>query len=119
VRHAGGRTAINVGSVGLPFNRDRRAQYAVLTWAGEGWEVEMRRVEYDLEEIFDVYRRSGFLDAGGVTARLLYMELEHATPLLVPFIEWARAHGVPAVSEQVEPFLRRHPPEKGEQGRPK
>lgn len=121
VRHAGGRTAINVGSVGLPFNRDRRAQYAILTRSGEeGWEVEMRRVEYDLEEIFDIYRRSGFLAAGGVTARLLYLELEHATPLLVPFIEWARSHGVSAVSEQIEPFLRRHPPEKGERrGRPK
>ncbi len=103
---------VNVGSVGLPFNRDRRAQYAVFErdtgrW---GWRLEMRQVGYDLERIFTVYETSGFLEAGGVTARLLRLELEHAAPLLVPFIEWARAAEVPAASEQLEPFFRFHRP---------
>jgi len=107
-RAAAGRRAVNVGSVGLPFNRDRRAQYAIFhrrRGAAEGFEVEFRQVAYDLEEIFEIYRSSGFLERGGITARLLYLELEHATPMLVPFLEWVRARGVRASETELEAFL--------------
>jgi len=80
---------VNVGSVGLPFNRDTRAQYAVLHGDADGWEVELRQVPYDLERIFRTYDTSGFLAEGGITARLLRLELEHASPVLVPFLLWA------------------------------
>ena len=99
-------TVVNVGSVGLPFNRDRRAQYAIFTGGPEGWHAELRQVPYDLDRIYEIYETSGFLAEGGVTARLLRMELEHATPILVPFIEWARTTGTEVVSDQIEPFLR-------------
>lgn len=82
---------VNVGAVGLPFNRDHRAQYAIFTDGGDhGWQVEQRQVGYDLEQIFEIYETSGFLASGGVTSRLLRMELEHASPILVPFLEWAK-----------------------------
>lgn len=105
VRHvegAGGGLVVNVGSVGLPFNRDPRAQYAIFTApqdADAEWGVELRQVEYRLDETVAVYESTGFLAAGGVTARLLQMELEHAVPFLVPFLEWARTGGrTPALS---------------------
>lgn len=110
-REAG--VAVNVGSVGLPFNADRRAQYAILTRDGEaavGWRVELCQVAYDLAEIFEIYDTSGFLAAGGVTARLLRMELEHAVPLLVPFLHWTRVRGVPAAFETLDAFLEEHRP---------
>jgi predicted phosphodiesterase len=40
----GGRLLVNPGSVGLPFDGDRRAAYAL--WHG-GRDIELRRVEYD------------------------------------------------------------------------
>lgn len=80
---------VNVGSVGLPFNGDRRAQYAVIAIANDRIEVEFRQVAYDLGEILAIYESSGFLAAGGVTAQLLKMELEQAQPFLVPFLHWA------------------------------
>jgi len=43
-RGAGNRLLVNPGSVGMPFDSDRRAAYAL--WHG-GAEVELRRVEYD------------------------------------------------------------------------
>ena len=43
-RAAGPRTLVNPGSVGLPFDGDRRAAYAL--WRG-GDDFELRRVEYD------------------------------------------------------------------------
>lgn len=105
VRELAEGMVVNVGSVGLPFNGDRRAQYAIFERHGDGWTVEPRQVTYDLEETFRIYETSGFLAAGGVTARLLRLELEHATPLLVPFIEWARATGSEASTRRLDDFL--------------
>lgn len=110
-----GGLVVNVGSVGLPFNRDRRAQYAILqregsSSEGPGWRVEHRRVPYDLEAVFRVYEDSGFLAEGGVTARLLRMELEHASPLLVPFLQWAEVTGREPSEEGIEEFLAFHRP---------
>ncbi len=82
---------VNVGAVGLPFNRDHRAQYAIFSAGGRhGWRVELCQVAYDLERIYEIYESSGFQAEGGVTSHLLRMELEHASPILVPFLEWAK-----------------------------
>lgn len=97
---------VNVGSVGLPFNGDPRAQYAILSQGGpHGWQAEPRQVAYDREDIFTRYRATGFLAAGGITARLLWLELEHAVPLLVPFLEWAKAAGVTPSREELDAFF--------------
>lgn len=97
---------VNTGSVGLPFNRDPRAQYALFTRGGPfGWRVELRQVPYSREQIYKIYESSGFLAAGRVTAQLLRLELEHATSLLVPFLDWARAHELEPNTGQLEAFL--------------
>jgi len=95
----------NVGAVGLPFNRDRRAQYAILREDAGEWSVDFRRVDYDLDRTMAIYETSGFLAAGGITARLLAMELEHAAPFLVPFMKWAEAKGRPARISEIDSFL--------------
>jgi predicted phosphodiesterase len=102
---------VNVGSVGLPFNGDPRAQYAVLQVDGDEVELEMRRVDYDRSRVLDVYEESGFLEAGGATAHLLRMELMTARPHLVPFLKWAEAtRRVPLLSE-VDEFLELFDPD--------
>lgn len=112
VREVAGGWVVNVGSVGLPFNRDPRAQYAILRSDPQtGWRAEPRQVPYDRERIFEIYERTGFLAEGGVTARLLRLELEHATPLLVPFLEWAKVVGAPATSDQLAAFFEAYRPE--------
>ena len=79
---------VNVGSVGLPFNRDPRAQYALFHRDGDDWEVQPRLIEYDRRETYDIYERSGFLAEGGITAELLKLELEESTAYLVAFLKW-------------------------------
>ncbi len=111
VRELGERLVINVGSVGLPFNSDPRAQYAILSSGGPfGWQAELRQVEYDRQRFYEIYESSGFLAEGGVTATLLRLEVEHAKPLLVPFIEWARRSGLEPCSEHLEAFFEFHRP---------
>ena len=105
-----GGLIVNVGAVGLPFNRDRRAQYAILREDDGAWTAQFRQVEYDLQEIRSIYRSTGFLLAGGITARLLEMELEHATPFLVPFLKWAAATHRPPHLSELAAFLREYDP---------
>ncbi len=106
-----GGEVVNVGSVGLPFNRDRRAQYAIFESGGEGWSVEFRQVEYDLAETLAIYESSGFLAAGGVTARLLRLELEQAAAFLVPFLKWASLVGVEPRASRIDEFLDFYDPD--------
>ncbi len=51
VRQVGRLTLVDVASVGLPKDGDRRAGYGLLTWADGGWSVEQRRVEYPVEAV--------------------------------------------------------------------
>jgi len=106
VRETPGGLVVNVGSVGLPFNGDPRAQYAIFTQKRDHWEVELRQVDYDREAFLTTYKTSGFMDAGGVTAELLTHEIRHARPFLVPFIKWSAATGrEPADMDALPEFL--------------
>jgi predicted phosphodiesterase len=108
VRELPSGTVVNVGSVGLPFNRDHRAQYAIFrppASDGDGWGVELRQVPYDLEATLRIYEETGFLARGGITARLLRIELEEAAPVLVPFMEWARVRRVAPTPEALDDFF--------------
>ncbi|MCP3979179.1 MAG: metallophosphoesterase family protein [bacterium] len=105
VRRLRNGLVVNVGAVGLPFNRDRRAQYAILERTGHGWEVELRQIDYSVSAVLEIYENTGFLTQGGVTAQLLRLELENAAPFLVPFIKWAEVAEVPVASSEIDTFL--------------
>jgi predicted phosphodiesterase len=51
-RTVAGRRVVNVGSVGLPFDGDPRAGYALIDLQpGGGYQVTLRRVAYDVEAV--------------------------------------------------------------------
>ena len=52
IREVGVIEVVNPGSVGLPFDGDRRAAYALLAPDGS---FELRRVDYDFEAALDAY----------------------------------------------------------------
>ena len=52
-RELGNWRWINVGSVGLPFDGDARACYALLHFEGAGLRVEHRRAAYDVGAVID------------------------------------------------------------------
>lgn len=89
------RTVVNVGSVGLSFDGDRRGCWALCErdTEAESWRVELRRVDWDLDALRLVYESSGFGQAAGVTGELLWLEHEQARPWLVPFLGWCQALG--------------------------
>lgn len=89
VRQSEGRLVVNVGSVGLSFDGDPRASYAILSRRAGVWSAEIRRLDYDRDAFLEVYRTSGFLESGGTMARALEHEVRTARSHLVPFITWA------------------------------
>ena len=93
-RRWGGRTFLNTGAVGTPFNGDPRAQYLVLTSESGRWQPEFRAVPYDRDDALAAFHDTGFLDEGGLSARIFYAELLHARSYLTPFQMWAERRGV-------------------------
>lgn len=50
---------LNPGSVGQPRDGDPRAAYAIVTVQEDGFDVDLRRVEYDIETVQDQIRNVG------------------------------------------------------------
>jgi len=96
---------VNVGSVGLPFNGDARAHYALFEYADGDWEVELRRIDYDRDQFLEIYRETGFLEEGGLTASILRLEVERARPYLVPFMKWTEIEEVAPSESNFGDFL--------------
>jgi putative phosphoesterase len=65
-----GRTLVNVASAGLPKDGDPCAHYAILTWRSDGWEVQSRRVAFDVDKVARQLKRSGMPDAAKHIATL-------------------------------------------------
>ena len=56
-----GRFFINPGSCGFPLDYDTRAAYTLLKPVnGSEWQITERRVDYDMNSIFEAMRSSGF-----------------------------------------------------------
>ncbi len=107
VRHWGHYTVLNTGSVGSPFNGDPRAQYLVLTLEGGAWVPQFRRVPYDHAAALRAFEDSGFLDQGGLSARIFYEESSNARSYLVPYMMWCEEHAHAHGETSWEEFRRR------------
>jgi len=70
VREAAGGLIVNAGSVGMPFDGDPRAAWAVLTLAGGAWRAEIVRTEYDREAVARDLLTSGHPDAETFARRI-------------------------------------------------
>ena len=64
-------TLVDVASVGMPRDGDQRAVYAVLSWDRGGWQIEHRRVPFDIEAVARDYVAVGFPGAEEAARRLL------------------------------------------------
>ena len=57
---------INVGSVGMPLDRSPEAKYVIATRDKTGWNVEFRRLAYDVAAVMQAFDQRGLQAAGGV-----------------------------------------------------
>ena len=85
---------LNTGAVGVPFNRDPKAQYLILELVENKWQADFRRVPYDRQAALDAFDSSGYLAAGGLSSKLFQLEVENARSYLTPFWMWTEKQGL-------------------------
>lgn len=108
-RRWGPHLILNTGAVGSPFNRDPRAQYLVMTLENNAWKYEFRQLEYDREAALHEFERSDYIQAGGLSAYIFRLELEHARSFLTPFWMWTEERGLKQNWETWEKFKLARP----------
>ncbi|MEJ2289452.1 MAG: metallophosphoesterase [Deinococcales bacterium] len=106
-RRWGHYLVLNTGAVGSPFNGDPRAQYLVLTLEAGAWVPQFRRVPYDREAALRSFETSGYVEEGGLSARIFREELRNARSYLVPFLMWCEEQGRPHEEAAWREFQRR------------
>ena len=57
---------INVGSVGMPLDGTPEAKYVIATRNKTSWNVEFRRLTYDVDRVMVDFDRTGLQESGGV-----------------------------------------------------
>jgi predicted phosphodiesterase len=65
----GGRRVASIGSIGMPFDGDHRAAYAIAAWDGTHWSIDPHRVAYDHEAVAAEVRSQGTQLAEGRAQR--------------------------------------------------
>ena len=98
VRTSGHTLVVNVGAVGLPFDGDQRAAYGQFTWHHGRWQVEIIRLDYDLDQAERDFWESGYLAEGGPLVRLILDELHIARSHLYM---WTQAYQARALDGQI------------------
>jgi len=98
VKFIEGKLIVNSGAVGMPFDRDPRASYALFEWRAEGWSVEIIRIPYDRNLTEQAYRDTGYLSDAGPMVPLIREELRHASSRLNL---WHRTYEALVVSGQM------------------
>jgi predicted phosphodiesterase len=71
VRQLDGRVLVDVAAVGLSRDGDQRAVYAILTWQQGRWQIEHRRVPYDIHAVARDYVAVGLPNAERAAQQLL------------------------------------------------
>ena len=99
IRHFNDSLVVNVGSVGSPFDGDRRASYGRFTWDRSGWQAELRRLDYDTAQTERDYVESGFLAEAGPLAQLMLVELRRAGGLIY---RWATRYQDAVVAGEID-----------------
>ena len=83
IRQLDNTLVINTGSVGSPFDEDRRAAYGQITWSHkQGWQAKIVRVEYDWQQLERDYVETGFLEEAGPMAQLMLVEQRKSRGLI-------------------------------------
>lgn len=98
VRTIDGTLVINVGSVGMPFDGDKRAAYAQLTWQNGLWHARIVRLDYDHKQMERDFFETGFIKDAGDLARIMLVEFRQARSHIHL---WARQYEAAVLSGQV------------------
>ncbi|MCL2387505.1 MAG: metallophosphatase family protein [Defluviitaleaceae bacterium] len=81
-----GRLFINPGSCGEPLDWDTTAAYTILTCDNNGWSVDERRVNYNINEVAEGLVNSGFAAYAPMWSKVMELELQTASDYFMSFV---------------------------------
>lgn len=88
---------LNPGSVGVPFNKRSCAEYAVLTWSDNQWSASHHQVEFNIEELEQMFFESGLYQECRAWSRVTLESIKQGKDIAADFInhayELARKNG--------------------------
>jgi predicted phosphodiesterase len=90
-RQVGTWRIVNGGSVGMPYNRDPRAQYLVLELKGRQWQPAFRKVEYAVDLVREAFITSSLAQACGELAQLFLLTTMSGEPWISDFGYWRKS----------------------------
>lgn len=83
-----GKLVINPGSVGVPFNKNSCAEYAVLTWVEGKWTVSHFQAEYDLKELEQLFIDKEMMEKCRAWSRLTLQSIKNGENITLDFIRY-------------------------------
>jgi predicted phosphodiesterase len=89
-RRVGPWQVVNTGSAGAPFDGDPRVSYVVMDALGDRWQVAIRRIDYDRDEVERAYHASGLDVGGGVLGQMFHRTVMTGQPWVSDFNWWVR-----------------------------
>lgn len=117
-RQWGNSFIVNVGAVGMPLDGSPEAKYVIATRQQSSWNVEFRRVAYDVDATMRAFDNSGLQEAGGVITAVFRYQMLTGQPTAMRYLislrHFAAERGLPVgaayaempVPEFVKPFFR-------------
>jgi predicted phosphodiesterase len=103
IRSIDNTLVVNIGSVGLPFDGDRRAGYGRLQWNPEieSWDAQIVRLPFDYAAAEKAYHQDNYLEEAGPLTRLMLAEFRHARGHLH---HWHRSFAADILSGELTMF---------------
>ena len=83
------RLVFNPGAVCASINGNPDAQYAMLTWQTNHWEVEHHSIPYDMNRLHQAYVESGLLEEGSAFAHVFLLTVETGQNIAREFLPFA------------------------------
>ena len=81
---------VNSGSAGVSYDGDPRASYIWLAGDRQGWQAEIRRVDYDRAVLEQGFRVSTLAAKGGVLGEMFLRSALTGQPWVADFMWWVR-----------------------------
>ncbi len=80
---------INPGGIGIFFNKSRKSEYGVLTWEGNKWNVDLRTVDFNIDDLEKRFVESGIFSEARPWCRIILESMRQGEFRHLEFIKFA------------------------------
>lgn len=102
---SGNKLFINPGSCGLPLDGIKDAPYSVLEITNNGWNLEERRVRYDVDALADDLKKSELYAEANIWSEIILRELMTSFEHVRVFLTYAEIYANKK-NDKIRPFTR-------------